>query len=111
MRKDMVDLQMMSIFNQIDVTYEDLVMASLEVGYITLEDIEFVAKYDDLWNPETSKYERVSKFVFTVAGYTTFFLPPPFNIAASLALGIVEGIADNQHKNGATNDNPGTFIE
>jgi molybdopterin converting factor small subunit len=111
MRKDIVDLQMMSIFNRIDVTYEDIVMASLEVGYISLEDIEFVVAYDDLWNPTTSKYERMSGFIFKVAGYTSFFLPTPFNIAASLALGIVEGIVDRNFKTGASNDNPGTFIE
>jgi hypothetical protein len=111
MRKDLVDLQMMSIFNQIEVTYEDLVMASLETGYISLEDLEFVVAYDDLWNPTTSKYERVSGFIFKVAGYTTFFLPPPFNMVASLALGIVEGIVDQRFENGASNDNPGTFIE
>lgn len=111
MRKDIVDLQMMSIFNKIDITYEDLVMASLEVGYISLEDIEYVVAYDDLWNPTTSKYERVSGMVFKIAGYATFFLPPPFNIVASLALGIVEGIVDSKNVNGASNDNPGTFIE
>lgn len=111
MRKDIVNLQMMSIFNRLEITYEDIVMASLEVGYISLEDIEFVVVYDDLWNPSTSKYERMSGFVFKVAGYTTFFLPPPFNIAASLALGIVEGIVNKQFDNGASNDNPGTFIE
>jgi hypothetical protein len=111
LRKDITDLQMMGLFNKTNVTYEDLVMASLEVGYISLEDIEFVVKYDDLWNPTTSKYERMRKFVFTSLGYSTFFLPPPFNIAASLALGVVEGIVDNNNKDGASNDNPGTFIE
>jgi len=111
MRKDMVELQMMAMFNKMDVTYEDVIMASLETGYITLEDIDFVASYDDLWNPTTSKYERMSGFVFKVAGYTTFFLPPPFNIAATLALGIVENIVDKRFENGASHDNPGTFIE
>jgi len=112
LRKDMVDLQMMSMFTNVDITYEDLVMASFEVGYITIEDLEYVVKYDDLWNPETSKYERVSKFVFTTAGYATFFLPPPFNVVTSIALGIVEGIADKKfNPDGAHNDNPGTFIE
>lgn len=111
MRKDIVDLQMMGIFNRINITYEDLVMASLEVGYISLEDIEFVVAYDDLWNPTTSKFERVSRFIFKTLGYSSFFLPPPYNLTASLALGIVEGIVDNKHIDGATNDNPGTFIE
>ncbi len=111
MRKDIIDLQMMSVFNNIEISYQDIVMASFEVGYISIEDIEFVVKYDDLWNPETTKFERMSRFVFSIAGYSTFFLPPPWNITASIALGVVEGIVDNNHKSGANNDNPGTFIE
>ncbi|MGZ3787702.1 MAG: hypothetical protein ACXVLQ_04225 [Bacteriovorax sp.] len=111
MRKDILNLQMMGIFNKTNITYEDLVMASFEVGYISLEDIEFVVKYDDLWNPTTTKYERISKFIYSIVGYSTFFLPPPWNITASIALGVIEGVIDNNHKNGAENDNPGTFIE
>ena len=111
LRKDIVDLQMMSIFNKIDIEYEDLVSAAFEVGYISIEDIEYVVKYDDLWNPNTTKFERMSRFVYSVLGYSTFFLPPPWNITASIALGIIEGIIDNKHKTGESNDNPGTFIE
>lgn len=111
LRKDMTELQMMDIFRNSVITHEDIVLASLETGYITLEDIEFVVKYDDLWNPSISKYQRISGFIFTVAGYSTFFLPPPWNITASIALGVIEGVVDNKLSNGAKNDNPATFIE
>ena len=112
MRKDMTELQMMDVFNRITITHEDIVMAALETGYITLDDISYVVKYDDLWNPEISKFERISGFIFRVAGYSTFFLPPPWNITTSIALGVIEGIVDSKNpNNGASNDNPGTFIE
>ncbi|WPU66475.1 hypothetical protein [Peredibacter starrii] len=111
MRKDMIDLQMMDVFNKLTITHEDVVMAALETGYISLEDIEYVVKYDDLWNPTISKYQRISGFVFTVAGYSTFFLPPPWNVIASIGLGVVEGVVDNKLSTGAENDNPATFIE
>lgn len=112
MRKDITDTQMMSVFNGINISYSDIVMASLEVGYISLEDVQFVVKYDDLWNPETTKFERMSRFVFSLVGYSTFFLPPPWNATASLALGIIENIVDNKYNNnGANNDNPGAIIQ
>ena len=111
MRKDILDLQMMDVFTKLKITHEDVVMAALETGYITLEDIEYVVKYDDLWNSSISKYQRISGFVFTVAGYGTFFLPPPWNVVASIGLGVVEGIVDNKLSTGAQNDNPATFIE
>lgn len=112
MRKDMVELQMMSNFVNVKITHQDLVMAAFETGYITFEDLEFVVQYDDLWNPEMSKWERISGFIFKVAGYSNFFIPPPFNVATSIAIGIIEGIVDDKFfRNGANNDNPATFIE
>lgn len=111
LRKDVVELQMMDVFVNAKITHEDVVMAALETGYISLEEIEFVVRYDDLWNPNITKFEKISGFIFKVAGYTSFFLPPPWNITASIALGVVEGLVSNKFKNGAENDNPATFIE
>lgn len=111
LRKDMTELQMMDMFVMQKISHEDIVMAALETGYISLEEIEFVVQYDDLWNPEKTKFEKISGFIFTVAGYSTFFLPPPWNITASIALGVVEGIVDAKFKKGSENDNPATFIE
>lgn len=112
LRKDMTELQMMSNFVKVTITHEDIVMAAFETGYITYEDLEHVIRYDDLWNPEMTKWEKISGFIFKVAGYSNFFVPPPWNVATSIAIGIIEGIVDNKFfKNGADNDNPATFIE
>jgi hypothetical protein len=111
LRKDMIALQMMKVFQSVTITYEDLVMASLETGYISLDDIEYVVKYDDLWNPEISKFERLTRMTFRVAGYSTFFLPPPWNVTAALTLTVIDGIVESKTINGASNDNPNTFIE
>ncbi len=111
MRKDMVEMQMMDTFNKLQITHQDVVMAAFETGYITIEDISYVVRYDDLWNPETSKFERISGFVFKVSGYATFFLPTPWNIVGTIALGVVEGMVEKKYSTGADNDNPSTFIE
>lgn len=111
LRKDMTELQMMDIFLKVNITHEDIVMAALETGYISLGDLEYVVTYDDLWNPVISKFERVTGFIFRTAGYVSFFLPPPWNVTATIALSIAEGVVDNRIKNGVDNDNPSTFIE
>jgi hypothetical protein len=102
---------MMDTFYGLKITYEDVVVAAFETGYISYEDLEFVVKYDDLWNPSKTKAERIFGFIFTGLGYASFVVPPPWNITASIALGIVEGIVSNKFKKGADNDNPATFIE
>ena len=111
LRKDMTELQMMDTFIGLKVTYEDLVMAAFETGYITFEDLEFVVKYDDLWNPNKSSFEKIIGFTFSVAGVSSIFLPPPWNITATIALGVIEGLILNTKRDGAENDNPATFIE
>ncbi len=111
LRKEMVETQMMETFIGLEITYEDLVAAAFETGYITFEDLEYVVKYDDLWNPNISSFERIIGFTFNVAGIGSIFLPPPWNITATIALGVVEGLILNTRKNGAENDNPATFIE
>jgi hypothetical protein len=110
MRKDMIELQMMDIFLAVKITHEDLVMAALETGYLSLEELSYVLKYDDLWNPHKSKFEKVSGFVMEVAGYGSFLLPPPWNIVASVAIGIVEGIIEGKERKGTDNDNPGSIV-
>lgn len=111
MRKDILDLQVTEEFRSTDIYYRDIVMAALETGYITFEEISVVVQYDDLWNPTKTKFEKVMNFIFGVANVGTFFVPPPFNIVSSIALTVVEGVIDQKHKNGADNDNPATIID
>lgn len=112
LRKDILDLQMMDTFAKVKITHIDVVMAAYETGYITTEDLDYVVKYDDLWNPEKTQWEKISSFVFKVAGYSSFFLPPPWNIVTSIAMGVAEGVVENKYfRNGVDNDNPATFIE
>ena len=45
MRKDITALQMMDSYKSVKITFEDIIMASFETGYISAEDIDVVAKY------------------------------------------------------------------
>lgn len=111
LRKDILAIQMMDSYKKLQVTYEDVVMAAFETGYVSFEDLEFVVNYDDLWNSKKTRFQKVMGFIFDVSGYTTFFLPAPWNIAASIALGIAEGAVDKKFDTGEDHDNPATFIE
>lgn len=111
MRKDIHDLQMMDVFYKKTIFYEEIVMAAFESGYITIEDLEYVVQYDDLWNPSKTKFERIIGYIFRFTGLSMFFVPPPFNVAATLALTVVEGVVNNKMRKGADNDNPATFID
>lgn len=111
LRKDIFDLQTMDTFYKKKIRYEEIVMAAYETGYITYEDIEYAVKYDDLWNPEKTRFEKIKSFIFDVGGYATFFAPPPFNVVASLGLTLVEGFIDSKNVKGENNENISTFID
>jgi hypothetical protein len=103
---------MMDNFTGLKITFDDVVMAAYETGYISIDDINYVVKYDDLWNPQMSKYQKYKGFIVRVAGYSTFFLPPPWNIIATIAIGVTDSVIDNRYfQDGAENDNAATFIE
>jgi hypothetical protein len=111
MRKDIIDLEGMDLFNGTKIYYDEVVMAAFETGYLSIEDIEFAVRYDDLWNPTQTRFERISGFIFSFTGYATFFVPPPYNVTASLGLAIIQGIVNSSNVKGEDNDNAATFIQ
>ena len=111
MRKDIHDIQQMDIFIGKRIFYDEIVMAAFETGYVTIEDLKYVVQYDDLWNPSETKFEKVVGYIRSILGVATFFVPPPFNVGASLALTIADGLIDNATRKGVDNDNPATFID
>jgi hypothetical protein len=108
--RDITEIQMMGTFSNKEITYDDIVVAAFETGYISFEDIEFVILYDDLWNPSQTKFEKVMGFAFTVAGYSSFYIPPPWNAVVSIALGVVQGLILNRNIKGSENDNTASLI-
>ena len=111
MRKDILDLGAMEIFQKREIYYDEVVMAAFETGYLTLEDIQFALMYDNLWNPTRTRFERIFGFTTSLVGYATFFVPPPYNVAASLGMAIIDGIVREKTRKGEDNDNAATYIQ
>lgn len=98
LKKDLEDLNRSSLFAGNLVTHEDLVTAALETGLINGDIVDSVLKIDDLWNPEVTQWDKISKFAFRVSGTATLFLPPPYNLISSTALVFIDGIISRKHK-------------
>jgi hypothetical protein len=111
MRQDIENLKKMKEYADIEIYYSDVVMAALETGYLSLEDIEYAVKYDDLWNPEKTEYEKILGYIFSFTGYATFFLPPPYNVTASIGLVVIQNVLYNRQVKGELNDNSASFID
>jgi hypothetical protein len=96
LRKEMDDLQRSRFFEYHYITYNEVITAALETGALTLEEVKIAVTYDDLWNPHKSKWHKVRDWIFSISGSASVFLPPPYNIAATLGIIIVQGIVESQ---------------
>lgn len=111
MIRDIYQLYTIDSFGGKDVTYEDIVMAALENGYITFEDLQYVVQYDDLWNKKKSTWQRIKDFIFDIGRTSTLFLPPPWNVVGAIGLVVTESTVNKINRDGTRNDNPAAIID
>lgn len=89
MRMDIHKLQTFKSFAGKKITYIDVVLAALETGYITHEEVELVLTYDDLWNKQESKLMEAIRFTFRIGSTAVFYLPPPYNIIGGIGVALI----------------------
>lgn len=86
LRMDIMELSSSKTFAGKEIEYEDVIMAALETGHISHHDIEFVIKYDDLWNPDISPWKKYKDYALSFVGTAAFYLPPPWNVVGAVGL-------------------------
>ena len=86
LRKDLGEIMRSESFNGTGVEYEDLIAAAYETGLLKSEELEYILKFEEFWNPQTPRWKAYSNFAFSIAGSATFYLPPPWNILGAMAL-------------------------
>jgi hypothetical protein len=86
LRKDMAEVMRSDAFRGTGFEYSHLIAAAYEAGYIRSEELDYVVKFEDFWNPKTPKWQAFADFSFGLAGTATFYLPPPWNIIGAIAL-------------------------
>lgn len=107
LRADILKVKSMMSFRGKGVKYEDIVMAALETGYITTEEVQYVLAYDDLWNPERSSWDQMKQFLLRFATTGSLYLPPPWNVTGAIALVVLQTKLAKNNRKGKHNDNPG----
>ena len=109
MRMDIYNTNMYKSFSNVKITYEDIIMASLETGYISHEEVQLALEYDDLWNKNESKLMKAVKFTLRIGGSAVFYLPPPYNIIGAVGVALINALFINKPK-GEDNDNPASLF-
>lgn len=86
LRKEMGEVMRSDAFRNTGLEYDDLIAAAYETGFIKSEELDYVLKFEEFWNPQTPKWKTYTNFAFSLAGTATFYLPPPWNIVGAVAL-------------------------
>lgn len=109
MRMDIYATNYYGAFSHLKIDYIDLVLAGLETGYITHEEVAIVLQYDDLWNKQESKLWKAIKFTMGIGGAAVFYLPPPYNVVGAIGVALINAGIINK-PTGEDNDNPNSIF-
>lgn len=91
LRKDMGEIMRSEAFKGTKLEYSHLIAAAFETGFIKSEELDYILKFEDFWNPKIPKWRTYANFAFSLAGTATFYLPPPWNIIGSIGLILAQG--------------------
>lgn len=86
LRRDMAEVMRSETFRGTGFEYAHLIAAAYESGFIKSEELDYVLRFEDLWNPKTPKWQAYTDFAFNLAGSASFYLPPPWNVIGAIAL-------------------------
>ncbi len=96
--KEMQDLNRSALFAGVPFGFEEVITAALETGLVNGSMLSQVFSIDDLWNPQVTPWQKVTSLALRLTGSSSVFLPPPFNVLASLAVLVVSGIVENRRR-------------
>lgn len=91
LRKDMAEVMRSDAFKNKGLEYSHLIAAAYETGFIKSEELDYILKFEDFWNPKIPKWKTYANFAFSLAGTATFYLPPPWNIIGAIGLVFAQG--------------------
>jgi hypothetical protein len=86
LRKDMAEIMRSEAFKNTPLDYDHLIAAAYETGIVKSEDLDYVLKFEEFWNPKTPKWQAYARFAFSLAGTATFYFPPPWNVLGAIGL-------------------------
>ncbi len=79
LRSEMDKEQRKVTFGGRPITYEDLVTAAFELGYINAAEVQVIADIEKEWNPEKTWKDNLSDYFLKYAGVLTAVIDPSFS--------------------------------
>jgi hypothetical protein len=101
MRKKIATLKENFFFKNKTSHFEDVLMASLELGVIQSYEFDSILAFKEIWDPNLSFWEKNRTWIQTFGSLGAVILPPPWGVIPMLAITTIEAV--RLSKEGNTN--------
>ena len=98
LRKDLSDLNNSELFQGRNATFEEVIAAAYEVGFVPANEVEEVASLEEIWNPKQTLREKVFFWVKTFGRVGSVLLPQPVGFVSLLAIMGIESFYQNNRR-------------
>ncbi len=110
LHKEVEEMKLSSLFSGRSPTFDDVIVAGVETGFIHAKELDAALSVDDLWNPVTPGWQKVWNIVKKYGTTALILIPPPGNVFASLAVGLVEAFVQMKTSKAGAGDDRGISI-
>jgi hypothetical protein len=110
LRKEMAEVMRSEVFRNKNLEYEHIIAAAFEAGFIKSEELNYVLRFEEFWNPSVPKWKAYMNFATSLAGTAVFYLPPPWNLVGAIGLVLTQTKIANGNKKPDADDNWNVII-
>ncbi len=90
LHKDVEELKLSGIFLGRAPTFDDVIVAAVENGFLHASELDAAMGVDEVWNPKVSGWTKVVNIVKKYGATALVLIPNPFSFWASLAITLAE---------------------
>ncbi len=110
LHKDVEELKLSGIFAGKSPTFDDVILASVETGFLHASELDAAMGVDDVWNPAVSGWTKVVTIVKKYGGTVLMLIPNPISFWAGLALTLAETVITKKTQSAGNPDDNGISI-
>ena len=101
LHKDLVELKLDSNFDGKSPSFDDVIIAGIETGYIHGDEINAALGADDIWNAPVSGWQKTLNFVKRYGSTALILIPGGVGIWAPLAITLIETVTTKKSSGNA----------
>jgi hypothetical protein len=110
LHKDVEELKLSGLFAGKSPTFDDVIVAAVETGFLHASELDAAMGVDDVWNPKVSGWTKVLNIVKKYGSTALVLIPNPVSFWASLGITLAETLITKKVQGPGNADDHGISI-